>query len=74
VICRMKFQASNNLNLLQISAVYPILASVGPSMSNPNWMTLDPRAGRYRPSTSRFQKSDMVTFAVNTCILDSIEK
>jgi hypothetical protein len=56
---------SNKPKLLQISPRYPTLTSVGPSVSNPNWMTLDRRGGRYRLSISRFHKTDMVRVAVN---------
>ena len=62
----MKFQASNNLKLLQISSAYLILTSIGPFVSNPNLTTLDRNSRWYRLSTSRFQKPDTVPFAVST--------
>jgi hypothetical protein len=61
-------QLSNNPKSLQICSVYLILTSLGQLMSNPNWTALDRRGGRYRPSTSRFQKADMMRFAVNIVI------
>jgi len=41
------------------------LTPVGKLVSNPNWSILDRRGWRYRLSTSRFQKSDTVLFAVS---------
>jgi len=70
MICHL----SNNLKLFQISYVYLILIliSLGLLVSNPNWTAMDRRGGRYRPSTSRFQKSDMVRVAVRITSLFTI--
>jgi hypothetical protein len=65
-IRRMKFQASNNLNLVQISSVYPILTPVGQFALNPNQNTLIRQDRRYWASTKCFQKTDMVPVAVST--------
>jgi len=51
-------------NIIADYFVYLILTCLGLLVSNLNWMTLDPRGGRYRLPTSRFKKNDMVKFAV----------
>ena len=60
----MESKLSNKSKSLQIYSVYPIFTSIRMFVSNPNSNTLDRRGQRYRPPTSRFQKTDMLTFAV----------
>lgn len=57
-------QPSQKPKSLQIGFVYFILTSLGQLVSNPNWTAINLRGGRYRPSTSRFQKEDTVPLAV----------
>ena len=68
VIKSMELQCPNTLKSLQVYSVYPIHTATGQLVSNPNRTTLDRERRRYFPSTSRFQKADMMSVAVRITI------
>ena len=68
-----KLHCPNRLKSLQVYSVYPIHTATGQLVSNPNRTTLERRGPWYRLSTSCFQKSDRVPFAVTSTSLLVVE-